>query len=516
MRLDKVGVTAPVAWIAVLFFFLMTGYSLLLPTYRAPDEPHHLDMIRKVRSGYGYPDLRSTYISQQVMASLPLVNFADHSRNLRAGAAEPRSARQAFSELARDEPSSQPNQMPQHPPLYYTVAAIETTMLSAYAPALRGAAFDVEVGLYRGLNILFAVPLPLIAFATARRLGLPPAASIVAATVPVSIPMLAHIGASVTNDNLLTLLFAVATMCLAGVWRGDGSLRTATVIGVTTTLALLTKAFAFLLLPWVVAGYALGFARTRSAGMIRRGAWAIAVPVASAGWWWARNVVVYGSPLPSRNRPRAAPAGFEPETASWLGDFLEWMAARFWGWFGWVDVRLPWIAVLLATLLVAAALVAALTSRAEGPTRLEVGLLVAPFMALFVLVGWNSYGNYVETGVRDSAIQGRYLFPAVTGLAVACGAGLVRLPRAWRSLGPLLAIGGATVIHAGAARQLLSAFWGSPDSSLSERIDAVTAWAPWPPLIVYLMACGATVALAGAVIEAARGVMSWRSADDSP
>ena len=78
----------------------------------------------------------------------------------------------------------------------------------------------------------------------------------------VGLPMLTATGGVLNNDDLLTLLGAVATLLLVTVARGDGSRRTALALGAVLAAALLTKAFAVVFLPVVPLAY---WVRTSSA-----------------------------------------------------------------------------------------------------------------------------------------------------------------------------------------------------------------------------------------------------------
>lgn len=488
------------------FAGLLCVYAVVLPVYRAPDEPQHLDMIRKVREGYGYPELSTSFISQQVTATLPLIRFSEHSRHLTEDEARPRPSRPSFEEIAIDEPSRQPNPMPKHPPLYYTVAALETTALSIAVPDLRGSPFDREVLLYRFLNILFAVPLPFLAFRTSARLGLSRGASLTVAAVPLAVPMLAHIGGSVTSDNLLTLLFSVDALLLVGVWRGDLTRRTAVAVGVVTGLALLTKAFALLLLPWIGLAYLRGSASARSSRALKVGLAALAVAVAVGGWWWVRTAVMYGSVTPARGLRPSPADGVDTDLWLWISRYLEWMNARFWGWFGWVDVRLPEAATSTATVLLLVGGVTAVAIRRGDRTRVEAGFLVFPAVALFVLVAYNSLSTYSETGFVDSGIQGRYLFHALVPLSVASVAGYARIAsRAAGFFPPVVLVGGG-ILHGISLTFLLRAFWGEEGASTREQVAALAAWSPLPQgaliTVGAFAACGIASAGVAVLVEA--------------
>ena len=92
----------------------------------------------------------------------------------------------------------------------------------------------------------------------------------VAALLPLCVPQLTHVGAAVNNDNLFALLGAGLAVVLAGVARGRRSRATDVGVGVLLGLALLTKAFAVMFVPWVVARLRRGLAH-RAGAATRRG-----------------------------------------------------------------------------------------------------------------------------------------------------------------------------------------------------------------------------------------------------
>ena len=85
-----------------------------------------------------------------------------------------------------------------------------------------------------------AAPLPLLAWAAARRLTGSVLAGVTAAVVPFAVPELSHVSSTVTSDALLILLGGLAAAGIAFVLRGDRTLGTAIRLGVISGLAALT------------------------------------------------------------------------------------------------------------------------------------------------------------------------------------------------------------------------------------------------------------------------------------
>jgi hypothetical protein len=272
----------------------------------------------------------------------------------------PRSQRGSFDALGGPAPVTDgrlSNQMVQHPPMVYAVGA---AILSAL-PAEHWA-YDQQVYVLRLLNIALVAPLPLLAWATSRRLGLAEPVARGAAVLPLAVPGLTRVGATFNNDGVLMLTTGGLTFLLAGVLRGDRRARTAGWTGLWLGLALLSKGLALLLPLMVVAAYLVGAWHTRRqearAGRARpavAGPWvvrlkaftwslpwrpalvALGVGFVVGGWWWVRNYVLYGAVQPNgwdADPPRREPLLLPDSFWTWLVYFVKMMCSRFWAGLG--------------------------------------------------------------------------------------------------------------------------------------------------------------------------------------
>ena len=118
-------------------------------------------------------------------------------------------------------------------------------------------AWDQSVAVLRLVSVLMAAPLPLLAWAAARRLTGSVLAGVTAAVVPFAVPELSHVSSTVTSDALLILLGGLAAAGVAFVLRGDRTLGTAVRLGVISGLAALTGLPGLVLAPWVLAAYVI-------------------------------------------------------------------------------------------------------------------------------------------------------------------------------------------------------------------------------------------------------------------
>ncbi|MBW3537035.1 MAG: glycosyltransferase family 39 protein [Actinobacteria bacterium] len=490
--------TAPRAvWLIVaLHGALLATYTVSFASFRAPDEPQHTDLVRYVRAEGDYPAYDERQLGRPVFNALDIVRFdvpAVTSRDLPEADAPPRSERPSFGELGSDLETvpDESNQLPSHPPLHYFVAGAVTGAVSAIPGDL---AFDQEVGVLRLLGALMVLPLPLLAWATARRLRAGWSTGLAAAAVPLAVPQLHHIGASVTNDNLLTLLVGIATLLVARVITGDRSWRTALLLGVVTGLALLTKAFALFLPIWIMMAFALAVRRGWSwRGSLPRIAISLGVAFVVGGWWWARNLLVFGQLQTGIKLLDPAPAGFDPDPLWWLGRYFTLMPLRFWGSFGWFDVSIPAAAAIVATAVVVVLVAVGIASADSGRRRTDLAMMLIPLLAIAAMVAIGAFQGYLRTSF-DEGLQGRYLFPGIVGLAAVVAWGL--RDKRWA---PLAVLVGAAAMQVTAWLTIVDFYWGGAD--VSAEIGSLVAWAPWDPAVLVLGAVLLVVATVATTAE---------------
>jgi hypothetical protein len=380
--------------------------------------------------------------------------------------------------------------MTQHPPLYYAVGAALLWVI----PWDQDLPFPWVIGILRLLSVACIVLLPLLAFATARRLGLAPPACTAAAAVPLAVPQLAHVGTAVTNDSLLIGLMSLLTVALTFVATGDLSKRTAVYAGLLTAAALFTKAFALAAIPWILLAYGIALWRTRSrlavGGAIVAGATSLL-----GGWWYVVNVLRYGSVQSEQTVQRnyhEAPAGFTPSLSSYLRHFASYVSQRFWGEFGYLEIPLPSAFTTSATV----ALLALLVLGAVSVRPLLPGLaLLAPLAGIAAIMLAGTYGLYRKYAIFPG-LQGRYLFPALAAVSVLVAAGLFLVARRFAAPVAVLLAAGCQAYGSGYE---LDKFWGG-------SLRTVAAWSWYPGFLVYLLVVvlvgGALASLALATREA--------------
>lgn len=503
---------------------LLALWSTALPLGDAPDELAHADLVFHLATGAPYPK----YDGRKIGAALQQLCL-DTTASIRAcprpteratatsirphteANAPAKSSYLDFEAEGGDGEVGSANQMLQHPPLYYwamsRIVRIERSVLpgSGLPPLAR------EFALVRLANVLLVAPLPLLAWWACRRLGLADSIGIVASLVPLAVPQLLHIGSTMNNDNLLTLLVAILTVLLAGVLRGDVSRRTAVAVGAVTGLALLTKAFALVLPIPIAAAYAVAWWRNRQrrepiVGLALAGI----VTAAVGGWWYLRNIARGDGIAPSTDEERLntslRPAGFHTDAGRWARRFVSMLTERFWGAFGWNGVHISIAVTIAATVVLLGAMAFGLITirrapleeprtwlaQQRAPGRLDLAVLLLPaalFGAFVMSRSWTLYGRTSQF----SFIQGRYLFGTIVGIALVAAVGLRRLAGRWAGVA---AFAWVAVMQVEGLRRVLSAYWGARGSGPSDQLRALVAWSVWPDRWLVVGA----LALAGALV----------------
>jgi small subunit ribosomal protein S36 len=486
-------------------------WSVVAPLGEAPDEPAHLALVLHLAEGRPYPDYDGLANQTAIIRLCKTYAAATRACPREGEAVTPTSMRQHPVADAPDKGSrpawddeggavrvGQLNQMPQHPPLYYqAMAAVLRVERAANGGPMSA---DRELAVLRLANVVLLTPLPLLAWWAARRFRQSDAVAVTAAVAVFAVPMLTHIGSTLNNDNLLTLLSAVAIALLAGVLRGDRSWRTAAAVGVVTALAMLTKAFGVVLVPAIVAAYVVG--TTEDAGvrwgdrlrmLLRPLALAGGLVVVLSAWWYVGVRMRTGRFAPTVESERLtsalAPPGFSPDVGEFAGQFVRNVNNRFWGSFGWYTIRFPGWFATVCTLVVVVLVAVALAPRrdASGANRIQRLTLLVPVVLLGGFVFARAWGLYSRTS-KFQFLQGRYLFAGLAGVVVLVAIGLVRIAGRWA---PLAALGFAAVLQAEALRRCLQGWWGGPGLGPRGQVRALVAWSAWPGELLALLAVAA-------------------------
>jgi hypothetical protein len=438
--------------IIVTYLALATLYATRVPPFNAPDEPAHFNFIRSIAVEHQLPILRPGDYDQALLDRLTNLKFppSESIDNLRYESHQP--------------------------PLYYLIAApVEVIVrhqllgmtlspaenLREQVVALRmvtvviGALFIIAV--YRLAQLIFpkslAIPLGVAAFVA-------------------FIPEHLFMDATIDNDALAELMLGLVLIELVEDLQARGQKPNDARTGIFVGLAISTKLVAAVSALLVVIGFA-GSAllapdraqafRALPRRLLRAGLVALVI----SGWWFARNVIVYGWRDPFGLRRHAAVVVGQKPTGKLTVDLVRQMLLTlfhsFWGQFGWMGI--PFSDRTYDVLATASALIAlgialfawrilrdrrstkatgredtlaALANGLLSPTqRWALGLLVAELvLVVFGVVFYNL--AYLQP-------QGRYLFPTLPTIGIFSIAGIAELFRD-RYVGLILALGGIGLV----------------------------------------------------------------------
>ncbi len=408
MRLSSVPVERVVAAAILLAYaVLATLYALLTPAWQVPDEPAHYNYIRQVAAEGCCPALTADDWDAGYLATLTGSGFA------------PQHLEKLDSVQYEDH----------QPPLYYLLAAPVYRLTGGSLTALR--LFSALIG----AGVVLCV------YGVARAAGAEPPIRLGAMAFAAFLPQHVAILAGVNNDGLAGLIAGAGT--LLAVLQATGRLperRGALLLGVMLGLGFLTKASTLLLGPLAALAITLRWRREadrRLTGLL--GAWALLLlPALLLGaLWWGRNLALYGWPDVMGLGRHDAVVVDQPRTADWIAarGFGGWLAEgvrvtfqSFWGQFGWMGVPMPgWVyAALLAFTVLSAAGLIPLAMRAWRDARARWGTLTpAARDALVLLAALLALGiaQFVYYNLTFVQFQGRYLYPALSALALAFAGG---------------------------------------------------------------------------------------------
>ena len=515
--------------VTVLHTLLMLGFAVLYPPFLNPDEAQHVDLILAVQEEKVVWAPGERRVSQAIVTAFAEASIYGIGQGnpqavpLGSATIRAREDRQSFRELGIDQPgpvTELPNQLVQHPPLYYALAAGVLEVL----PGSDAYRWDVTLGILRVLGALLVSPLPLLVFITGRKLSPErPWVPVAASSAVLLIPGLTRAGGSVNNDNLLILLSAALLVPVAALLATPASpgRRTAwgraAAIGVLMGLVAFTKGTGLVML--VLLGLAYGLACVRQRRVIWQEMLTVGiVATAVGGWWWVRNLLVYGTLQPiglgaealARVRGPAAPADVERSAAGFVIRASWKLAQLFVGALGqFTPPRLsPWLVSTMAVVAVVGVL-AALVLRG-AIRRADAVCFVVPVLFLYGYLLLAAYPWYLHN-LSYPGLQGRYFYFLLPGLLLSVAAGWETLtPRVVRPVAPVAVCLAGVAMQAWAAWRIFSFLWdGLPGadwtvSSVERGVGVLVFYAPWPPPVTVAIPVAVTLA-AGAVL-----LVAWR------
>lgn len=318
-------------------------------------------------------------------------------------------------------PAGEPER--QQPPLYYLLGAI-VAKLSGDDPRL-----------IRLVSVVLGVLTILTVYAVARRLFPPrPALAVGAAALVALLPEAQYLAGAINDDNLAWL--AGALLVLAGVVVVQSEVvtpRLALGAGLAVALAVLAKETV-----WILAALLVVLVVVRCGRQLRAlHAAALLVPtIVLAGWWFVRNAVEFGSPLPPLHPITAQRQVFD--SLAQVRGYLAATAVSLVGMYGngahLVAISILGVRPLPGTVAIAGVAVISIAACAAvarswarwDPVRRRVAILLLGVLLVAAIQ------SVLNSATFDLQPQARYLL-----VAVAAAAPITAWTIAWRRTGPL-------------------------------------------------------------------------------
>jgi hypothetical protein len=337
------------------------------------------------------------------------------------------------------------------PPLYYALAA----------PLFAATAGRPTTTQVIALRLISIVTGAVLIYLTYRLVGVifdddKPLALITAALVAF-IPMHLTMAAAVNNDVPAEAI--IAGILLVSLLRLNGCIsRRAFVLGggLLYGLGLLTKGTVYPLAAILLAaefGHRRLEVRDELKSPLLSLFFLFSIALALSAWWFTRNATIYGDlDIFARQRHDAVVAG-QVRTADWIADHgwaAYWDRAwnftfkSFWGVFGWMGVFMDqriYIGLLILTVIGVAGFALFLIRAIRRPGCLSRRQWASlSLLALSVVL---TFGTYVWYNLTFMQHQGRYLFPALTSIALFAALGTRELTPSviWRAVPALLTAG---------------------------------------------------------------------------
>ena len=426
----------PLGWLLASATLLLVLWSFAVPIFEAPDEPAHWQYAQYLHEQKKLPFYDAQFLEaiQPPLYYLLIAPFA-------ASSALPPSAAQ-FDAAGR--------LMPDVPPHFYRHTKGD---VKRYWPLRISRLMTCIVSV---LTVYFAY-LSGVAATGSSLTGL------LAGGLTAFLPQFTFRGMNISNDALVTTTCAATVYLIIRLIKGGFTPKLGLITAAVSALAFLSKINAiFLPVPFVLAVLS---EKGRWPERLSR-LWVLSVTMVMVAPWLLRNTALYGDPLASKAMWTAVPDLIVPNAITspyFRTEFPYWLWRSFVGKFGWMNVPMPeWLYLCFAALglLGTAGYVWRLVRR-PADRRLAVVLCSIPVLALLLVVQWN---------LTFSHPQGRFMFTALTTIALLLALGLEALP-GWSprwTIGTVVCLGCVNVGVLGGT--IVPAYWHFPDDDQS-RID---------------------------------------------
>lgn len=265
-------------------------------------------------------------------------------------------------------------------------------------------------------------------------------------------PQFLFISGSVNNDNLLTMISTVGWWQILRAMQKPAQWRLWAYVGVLIGAAFLAKVNGGLVIGLVAGTALLICILEQRTPKLLNGVWVMAIVAALiSGWWFVRNQILYGDIFGWNVYREVFAVNLRYTPLQWadIKDFFSTQFRSFWGVFGWMNVSAPywyyrfWAILCFLALLGLAVRILQNWLRKQDISKQKIQNRHSFLIILTVLLTQEAYMLAVITRCNASCYQGRYLFPAISALAIILAWGLTGLlPRQGKitSLGVFAAV----------------------------------------------------------------------------
>lgn len=410
------------AILALVLAFLVVGsiYAIVTPIFEAGDELWHYPYVQSLAQGNGLPvqDPAQKQLWEQEGGQPPLYYAAAAVSTFWVDTSdlETRLWRNPYARIGI--------------PLAY---GNKNLIVHTAAESFPWRDTTLAVHIVRFLSLLFSAGTVALTFFIAQELisgssPFPDYLPLIAAVFVAFNPMFLFISASVNNDSLAALLATAALWACVRLARRGATTSRFLALGVVVGFAALTKSSNLALIGLALIVIAWLAYKSHDWRLFLRGFALVVIPVlVIAGWWYARNYLLYGDPLAFNVWLKIA--GGRP-TQSLIGLLDEFQGFRisFWGNFGGVNVIAPdWVYLVFdaITILAVIGLIIGFW-RKELPPLLWIPILWLA-LVFIALIRWT---------LLTYASQGRLIFPAIASVGILLAFGLDALGKAGSLLLP--------------------------------------------------------------------------------
>jgi 4-amino-4-deoxy-L-arabinose transferase-like glycosyltransferase len=237
-------------------------------------------------------------------------------------------------------------------------------------------------------------------------------------------PMFLFISASVNNDNLVTALNSLVIWLMLVSLRDGFTFRRSLMLAILIALASLSKLSGLAPMPVVVlAALWMAYRRRDWRGPVTLGALMAGVWAVLAGWWYVRNVQLYGELFGTGTMAAVAGMRDNPFTLQTLIEEFQGFRFGYWGVFGAFNIMTfrPFYDVMDALVALALVGLAVHLWRARHDHEQMARLLL---LGLIVVIG---AAAVITWTAQTYASQGRLLFPYVAAICPLLALGLAEL-----------------------------------------------------------------------------------------